>query len=310
MAKKSKDLTLGGLKLPSYLSNAPELAESADDLDTGGSGVLDLPRISLKGFKFSIVAPGGEVIQKNKGPAHVVILGAAPRGKVASKVYYEGDYDESNPLPPDCSSVDGVRPDSWIEHPVSDTCAKCPMNAWGSGKGRGKACRDKKLLFVVAPDAIADGQIIQLQVPPASLKAMSKFARELKKHRVPLQAVVVELDFDEEYDYPVLTFKVAGFLSEEDYEAAAARQVEVETLIDEYLGQAPAADEPGDDEPEDDEPGDDEPGDDEPPKSPRVRRTASDKKGSSRRRGKSDEAKTALAGEDSELASVLKQWGR
>lgn len=83
------------------------------------------------------------------------------------QVYWE------NPLtgesaPPDCYSNDGKI---GIGDP-GGSCAKCPFNQWGSGKGKGKACKSQRRIFLLRE---GDGLPIQLTLPPTSLKNFSDF---------------------------------------------------------------------------------------------------------------------------------------
>ena len=47
-----------------------------------------------------------------------------------------------------------------------------PWNAWGSGKGKGKRCKESRLLFILRP---GDAWPVLIQCPPASLKVVRKF---------------------------------------------------------------------------------------------------------------------------------------
>lgn len=133
-----------------------------------------------------------------------------------SKTFYAEGYTDGSEAKPDCSSNDGVKPDSGAENKQCDTCALCPHNAWGSGtndKGeatKGKACSDVLRLAVAAATNIDDPML--LRVPPASLKNLSEMSRLLSKKNIPLNAVLVRTSFDSAATGVVLTFKPVGFL--------------------------------------------------------------------------------------------------
>ncbi len=65
-----------------------------------------------------------------------------------AKSYWKKSLDDGGSTgPPDCASVDGLTP--YSKEPVSQSCAACPLNKFGSAEnGRGKACRDSKRLVV------------------------------------------------------------------------------------------------------------------------------------------------------------------
>lgn len=210
----SNDLTLlqQGGQLPAYLQGN---VGATDGLITSGES---LPRISIKGFKFTLKTKENEVVLAPVGtPLDVVILAVDPPNKNVGRVFftsgYSGDSDK-----PDCSSANGVYPDEWIEEPQSRTCADCPKAVWGSAtnaKGnKVKACSDHKRLIVVPPDAI-DGELAVIQVPPTSLKALSGYGRKLLKLNAPLAGLVTRLSFDQTVEHPKLEFDAVSFLPEE-----------------------------------------------------------------------------------------------
>jgi hypothetical protein len=89
--------------------------------------------------------------------------------------YYATIYDPKNNTPPDCSSWDGV---TGYGNPGGD-CATCMMNQFGSaqeGKRRGKACKEKHLLFV-----LREKDLIPCVLSPAttSLRSVQNFFLDL-----------------------------------------------------------------------------------------------------------------------------------
>lgn len=105
--------------------------------------------------------------------------------------------DDAQGLPPLCASADGVNgwlndaaPDEqiradqvrtsrhpgverWPEWMGPHSCNRCPLNAWGSGDGRGKACKELRRLLVLV-DGWAMPAVMTL--PPTSTKAFDMFA--------------------------------------------------------------------------------------------------------------------------------------
>jgi hypothetical protein len=86
----------------------------------------------------------------------VVLLKANPQ---LSKLYYSKAYAEGDDGAPDCSSANGITPDSGVPNPQSASCAGCPQNVWGSKitpQGtKTKACADMRRLAVVPERDIA-----------------------------------------------------------------------------------------------------------------------------------------------------------
>lgn len=94
--------------------------------------------------------------------------------------------------PPDCSSIDCVNGRG---SPGGD-CESCPFNQFGTAvddkgnKGRGKACKERKLLFIlrqgeVLPDVVS--------APPGSLKLLRQYQLKLG---VPYWSVVTRLTLE------------------------------------------------------------------------------------------------------------------
>lgn len=72
--------------------------------------------------------------------------------------YYKGKFKEGKPNIPACFALseDGedMEPHKNVRKPQNDDCAGCPMNEWGSGKGRAKACQGRRRLALIHVDDI------------------------------------------------------------------------------------------------------------------------------------------------------------
>lgn len=205
------------LAVPDWLKAKIDSGEAKADADKVVSTVESVPRISLKARQFNFIE-NGEVKMKTRDAIPVVIVGVQPEHGMA-KTYYHGDYEPGDNSPPDCSSFDGLRPDSWISNPQADNCAGCPMNKWGSAKsmsgGKAKKCRDSKRLIVVNAKNIAESTPYVLNVTVASLKNLSNYGKELAKQGIPLEAVITMISINDEVDWAMLEFQAAGVLNEE-----------------------------------------------------------------------------------------------
>jgi len=237
--------TIGNAALPAHLAKRAAAVAAAADAFITGVGSQG-PRISLRGRRFRLKHPEleAEHVLPEGAPLNVILVGADPiRG--SAKVYYMGEYEPDSSDPPDCSSADGVKPDGWIQHPQAPTCAQCPHNAWGTAKrGRGKACRDVKRIYVLPPNQL-EGDIYQIQVPPSSLKHLSGYVRELKAHNVAPQYVVSKISFVDA-EYPEIKFEFAGFLDEPSCVKVDGRQDDVVSAISRGQSSAEQPDEADD----------------------------------------------------------------
>ena len=89
-----------------------------------------------------------------------------------SSQYFVGKYDASNPSPPVCFSIDGVKPSGGEDIQCTGICKQCKHDAYGTGTDaqgeatKGKACKNSmRFLFLV------EGKMFPVTVtaPPTSL---------------------------------------------------------------------------------------------------------------------------------------------
>lgn len=129
---------------------------------------------------------------------------------VSANFFYEGEYDKDNISPPACFAL-GSNPLQLVpsdNSPVkqSDECKGCPMNEFGSA-GKGKACKNTRVLAVLPPDATEDTPIWLLKVSPTAIKAYDSYVRSVASaFQMPPVSVVTTVSFDEGSDYPSLRF--------------------------------------------------------------------------------------------------------
>ena len=132
--------------------------------------------------------------------------------------YYVNDYDPDNTSTPACYSIDteagDMVPAENSPNVQSDNCNDCPHFEWGTGaRGKGKACGEHRLIAVVAADDLnadpKDIEIATLRTPITSNKNFDKYASGVSKTlNRPLLGVISKLGFDDDFDWPVLTFEV------------------------------------------------------------------------------------------------------
>ena len=193
--------------LPAHIKAAlaanPSLLQSNMDAANGIGGTA-APRIIANQGMFKTKIDGVEdVIQMNvpgmgliNAPKIVaVILAGKP---TLDRAWFATAYTGgSEPVSPDCSSEDGVKPKADSPNKQCESCAGCPQNMWATAKlqdgspGKGKACAEKKRLAIYANNGI-----FRFDVPPASLGDFAAYARQLAGHGLPLSAVATTISFD------------------------------------------------------------------------------------------------------------------
>lgn len=152
---------------------------------------------------------------------------------VSTNFFYERSYDPNAITPPTCFSI-GANPMQMVpsdNSPVkqSDSCKGCPMNEFGSA-GKGKACKNGRLLAVLPPDADAETPIWLLKVSPTGIKAFDSHVRSVATtFQLPPVGVVTTFSFDEGSDFASVRF--SSPVMNENLETHYARQEEAQQLL-------------------------------------------------------------------------------
>jgi len=152
---------------------------------------------------------------------------------VSSNVFYEGEYDKDNISPPACFAI-GENPLALVPSDNSplkqaNECKGCPMNEFGSS-GKGKACKNTRVLAVMPAEANDETPIWLLKVSPTAIKAFDSYVRSVAAtFQMPPVAVVTKVSFDENSDYPSLRF--GDPQPNENLAVHFARQEEAKTLL-------------------------------------------------------------------------------
>ena len=226
-------------QLPAHLQTPEAQAAIAAGNAAAGGGIRigGFPRISIKGGKFHLVK-GGEthtILNPPEAPGapplpkmllQVVVVAANP---AIVKTYYEGKFQDGDDGEPNCSSDNGVTPDSHIAAPQHSVCATCKQNAWGSkiSEASGKeikACGDSKRI-VILPAENLDYEAYALSVTASALTAWGKYVKALSDKKIPISAVVTNVMFDSTASYPKLVFSFGRLLTAEEYAKVLARAV-------------------------------------------------------------------------------------
>lgn len=163
----------------------------AEVASTGGT-----PFISTKG--------GVLTFKENSiGNSLDVVIIASP----VERMYYTSRYDPTKAVKPACyalgKTMSGLVHNPAAEEPQHEDCQNCPKNQWGSaGNGsKGKACSEKRRLFLIAADSIGSASDIEkaevacLRTPVTSVKGFATYVQNLSAAtKRPLAAVITTVN--------------------------------------------------------------------------------------------------------------------
>lgn len=193
-----------------------------------------------------------------------------------ANLFYREEYDSDNPQPPDCYAYGNkwddpdapMIPHEKVENPISPECDGCENNEFGSAaKGRGKACKNTKLVACILADDIDDvdkAEIRVLRMPVTSVRNWSGYAREALATRLELPpfAVVtrilgkphpknqleVQFEFvetlemtDALYEQLDVKIKVARSIMDQPYEPRAEQEARPVKAVGKLAGKLAAA---------------------------------------------------------------------
>lgn len=132
--------------------------------------------------------------------------------------YYREKY-TGGTNPPDCGSFDGI---TGIGDPGGE-CADCPLNRFGSGEGQGKACKNRRMIYILLENEMLP---MMLSLPTGSLKEFTKYLkRQLSKGR-RLSQIVTKISLKKVSNsnglaYSQVAFRFERVLNEEEKKAAS-----------------------------------------------------------------------------------------
>jgi hypothetical protein len=165
-----------------------------------------------------IGAPSGDLIRVNKDKTFSLpsgetspTLGVVVLSFASMFQYYEGRYDEKNIQPPSCMALGTdlslMKPFDKVPKKQNADCPTCWANQWGTD-GKGKACKNQRLLALLAPAAQKDGVIMTLKVSPTGTRYWDNYVTQVMAMTESLIKVVTEISFDPSVDYASLRFKL------------------------------------------------------------------------------------------------------
>lgn len=141
--------------------------------------------------------------------------------------YYESNYSGGN-ASPDCVSRDGIS--GWDKDGMENVCARCPKNRMGSASdGRGKACRNKVMLYVLRE---GEALPLQLKIPTMSVGNFTAYVlRQLVPRGLEPRQVETRITLSK------ATNKLGTVYSQAQFQAIA--RVDDEQLSKLWQGMAP-----------------------------------------------------------------------
>jgi len=121
--------------------------------------------------------------------------------------------------PPDCSSFDGIHGTGT----PGGNCKSCPYNKVGSGEGKSKACKNRRILYI-----LREGELfpVILNLPVGSSGAYKSYVKHLLTQRSSLSRVVTTISLkkamsESNIAYSQAAFKFVRSLTDDEVNALA-----------------------------------------------------------------------------------------
>jgi hypothetical protein len=230
---------------------APVEGLDDDTLAVAGGARQSNKRISIKGGVFRKYAGGKEIGAIEDRHMEVIFVKMAHK---ASRMYYEGAYQEGQKISPACWSTDSETPDAEVKSPLAKSCLDCEKAVKGSGQGgTGTACRLSWRTAVVLPKD-PSGDVMQLVLPATSAFGKEDTGRwpfrpyiqHLASHNVSAGRVITKMAFDTKAPTPKVLFSPAGKVDDDILPIIArqAKSLAAEAAIKMNVFQTDSSDEP------------------------------------------------------------------
>ena len=148
----------------------------------------DLPRVTVP-------AQGNTIwtVPTTEGDKHYDEITGILVEYTSPRAYWSKPLEPGNVVPPNCSSPDGIK---GFGEPGGD-CLGCPFDAFGTALGEGqngKACKEKKMIFLLQPDRTLP---LVIQAPSTSLRSIRDYVVGLGNiDELPFHAVYTQLTLE------------------------------------------------------------------------------------------------------------------
>ena len=117
--------------------------------------------------------------------------------------YYRERFTGGNNAP-DCGSYDGV---TGVGNP-GGSCARCPLNQFGTGENGGKACKNKRRIFI-----LREGELIPilLTLPTGSMRDFAVYVKRLLAKGKKSSSVVTKFSLQKTTNATGIAYSQAQF---------------------------------------------------------------------------------------------------
>ena len=162
-----------------------------------------------------------------------------------ANAYYKDKYTGGS-NPPDCSSFDGIHGTGT----PGGNCKTCPYNKFGSGDGKSKACKNRRMLYI-----LREGELfpVILNLPVGSSGAYKNYVKHLLTKRCSLGRVVTSISLkkamsESNIAYSQANFKMVRQLTNEEIASLAPMVEQMKayaanlTSADAFADEAPMVD--------------------------------------------------------------------
>ena len=232
-------------------TNATEIATASGyaalaNVDTLNSALSE----DCDGLEFSLdrikIPSGGgtafEVPTDEEGETDMVkeITGVILYNHAVNSYYKEKYSGGSNP--PDCGSFDGKI---GVGTPGGD-CKNCPYNKFGSGEGKSKACKNRRMLYILQENEFFP---VMLSLPPGSVGSYTNYVKRLVSKGLRPNSVVTKITLKKTSSTDGIAFSQAVFkndrvLTVQEKEALAPMVEQMKTMASNLTASAFMDDEP------------------------------------------------------------------
>lgn len=195
------------------LMDGDALEDAAADL-AGLQLTFDRIKIPAGGSTAFEIPGDGDEMEMAKEVKGVILL------HHPAYAYYTEKYSGGS-NPPDCGSFNGIQ---GTGNP-GGACASCPYNQFGSGEGQSKACKNRRMLYILMENELFP---MVLSLPTGSLKEFTRYVkRQLSKGR-KLSNIVTRISLKKATSASGIAYSQAAFTFERvlsDAEKAAVGQM-------------------------------------------------------------------------------------
>ncbi len=197
------------------LAAADAFGEASDDL-AGLQLTFDRIRIPAGGSTAFEIPGDNDEMEMVKEIRGVILL------HHPAYAYYRDKY-QGGSNPPDCGSFDGV----WGKGDPGGMCAGCPYNQFGSGEGQAKACKNRRMLYILMENEMFP---LVLSLPTGSLKEFTKYLKRQLSRGRKLSQIVTKISLKKASSASGIAYSQAVFSFERalnpDEKAAVGQMVE------------------------------------------------------------------------------------